>query len=132
MKLWTVVLAVVVAISMAGLAEAKGGKGGKAEVVKGKIVSVAAGGSSIVIKAKKSQGQTTVATNAKTKVKGAATSVADLKAGERVKAKVKNGVAKSIKVKAAKAKNAGKKSVKSGGKKAGKRGGKNGRKRGGK
>ena len=131
MKLWTVVLAVVVAISMAGLAEAKGnkaGKGGKAEIVKGKIVSVATGGSSMVIKAKKSQGQTTLATNAKTKVKGAATSVADLKAGERVKAKVKNGVAKSIKVKAAKAKNAGKKSVKSGGKKAGKRGGKNGRK----
>lgn len=124
MKLWTVVLAVVVAISMAGLAEAKGnkaGKGGKAEIVKGKIVSVATGGSSMVIKAKKSQGQTTLATNAKTKVKGAATSVADLKAGEKVKARVKNGVAKSIEVKAAGGKNA-KNAGMRGGRTAGKRG----------
>jgi len=125
MKLWTAILAVAVAISMAGLAEARGNKAGKAakaDVVKGKIVSVQ--GTSIVIKQKAKaggKGTVTVATDSKTKVKGAATSVADLKAGEKVKARVKNGVAKSIEVKAAGGKNA-KNAGMRGGRTAGKRG----------
>jgi hypothetical protein len=117
MKFWTAVLAILFAVSLVGVAEAKGGgakanKAGKtgtkakADVLKGKVVSVAADGQSLVVKQKKTKAQVTVAVGPKTKVKGAATSVSQITAGERVKVRPATGTAKVIKVKAAKVKGA--------------------------
>jgi len=109
MKFWTKVLIPVMVLGLVGIADAKGKKAGKEPAIKGKIVSVALDGSSIVVKKGKKQGggSVTVPTASSTKVTidgTAGKAVTDLKAGEKVKAKSKGGTVKSIKAKSGKSK----------------------------
>ena len=109
MRFWTKVLVPVLVLGLVGIADAKGKKGAKEPAIKGKIVSVAKDGSSIVVKEGKKQGGTnvTVPTGASTKVTidgTAGKTVSDLVKGEKVKVKSKGGTAKLIKAKTAKAK----------------------------
>jgi hypothetical protein len=122
MKLWTAVLAIAAALSMAAVAEARGGaakagKPGKGPTLRGTVVSVAADGTSVVIEKQKTHEQVTVPVGPETRVKGAAAKVADLKAGERVAVRPDTGTAKVIVVKDAKV----------GGRHHGKAGGRKGR-----
>jgi len=122
-KLWTAALAVLVALCMVGVAGAKGHKAGKREkapALKGKVVSVA--GDGLVVKQRKTHEQATVPVGTDTRFKGAATKLADVKAGERVRVRPATGTAKVIRVNEAKVKAKGKhkgKAGKGGGKKGG-------------
>src|ERR1700722_19905628 len=105
MKFWTKVLIPVLVLGLVGIADAKGKKGAKEPAVKGKIVSVAANGTSIVVKQgtknSGSDGPRPTASSTKVTIDGTAgKAVSDLKAGEKVKVKSKGGVAKTIKAKA--------------------------------
>ena len=127
MKLWTAALAVLVALCMVGVAGAKGHKAGKREkapALKGKVVSVA--GDGLVVKQRKTHEQATVPVGTDTRFKGAATKLADVKAGERVRVRPATGTAKVIKVRDGKAK------VKAKGKHKGNAGKFGSKKRGGK
>ncbi len=107
MKFWKQLLIPVMVLGLAGVVEAKGTKGAgkgaaKEPAVKGKIVSIAADGTSIVVKTGKKNGgeETTVTTNANTNVeidgvKGKA--VMDLEVGEVVNVKSASGAASEIK-----------------------------------
>ncbi len=103
MRYLTLALAVLFVVGMATVADARvGGKAdkpAKGDVVKGKVVSVAADGSSLVVKNKKA-GEVTVKVDAQTQVKGAATTVAAITSGEHVVVRLAGGVAKVITVKA--------------------------------
>jgi hypothetical protein len=112
MKSWALVLVMVMAVGLVGVVDslgasakaAKTAKVNKGDGVYGKVVSVAADASSLVVKQGKKE--VTVKVDAGTQVKGAATTVAGIKPGENVKVTLAGGVAKEILVKAAKAKGA--------------------------
>ena len=116
-------MAALVALCMVGVAGAKGHKAGKHEkapALKGKVVSVA--GDGLVVKQRKTHEQVTVPVGDKTRFKGAAAKLADVKAGERVRVRPNTGTAKVIRVNEAKVKAKGKHNGKAG-KGAGKKGG---------
>ena len=119
MKFWKLLIVPVLVLGLAGMVEAKGtkgtGKSAQEPAIKGKIVSIAADGTSIVVKSGKKQGgeETTVQTAATTNVeidgvKGK--TVTDLAVGESVSIKSSGGTASEIK--AHKGKKEGKKQPK--------------------